>query len=623
MEKKRVFIFLFALLVLALPLLNAENNETEEHVGEIDLAYSCLNEQIEDRGCEALSIEDKIFVALAIGECRDSLIEDSIERGDYICWPSLRGGGECDLKRTAQATLALDGYYGELDSARDWILSLRQPARDLDWFLQIISLEPTNCAISYFYDDRTVEGEISIDEDHRIDSSVGPCLERDPLRPRFEINKNCFNTSFEVNCDRSFGTSLLFQKAGEDSVYLLSGSESSAGSWLREDLSSFCIGDGPCNYGQNLWAVFSLRYVFGENPRDYLQYLVAFLDDNEEYLPESFLHILTNKNEYKIKLERKQNQLHGYWNLRGNEYYDTALALLALKRNEKAIEWLLRNQDANGCWNNNNVRDTAFILYSVWPGEIPEAISPVPVDVTCHDVGYCVTQEVCDEINGEELPEYRGDCGFWEICCTKEPTLENCEEMYSDGRQGQICPPGTRCDRETIEANDTVQCCIGECIEIVEEIEEEISECELMEGICRVSCFGDEEEIDYDCIDPTHVCCIEKEPRSLLWLWIIILLVLIGAVVVGIIYKDKTRELFLKIKSKFGKSKGGPSPRGPSRPPYPPRQQPPQRMGPPGRPGPPRPHPPLRPSTERPPSEQRPKSDEMSEILRKLKESGK
>ena len=98
---KKVFLGLFIFLLIGLPFLLAEDHESVSGDQEkINLAFSCLNEKIEQRTCERLSTEEKIFALMATGECRSELIDDS---SNNECWPK----GGCNVKTTAQAILAL------------------------------------------------------------------------------------------------------------------------------------------------------------------------------------------------------------------------------------------------------------------------------------------------------------------------------------------------------------------------------------------------------------------------------------------------------------------------------------------------------------------------------------
>ena len=166
-----------------------------------------------------------------------------------------------------------------------------------------------------------------------------------------------------------------------------------------------------------------------------------------------------------------------------------------------------------------------------------------------------------------------------------------------------------------METSDTSECCTGYCSEIVQQ-----SDCEKYGGDCRSSCFDDEEETTDECASYGDVCCVEGTtpvPEPSRW-WIWLLAVLIFLVILGIIFRDKLRPYWFRIKSMFGgKSKPGvqgrPGPRYPrpsSRIPL--RRHIPRRVLPPTQ----------RRPIKRPAPAKRP-SSEIEDVLKKLKEMGK
>src|SRR3989338_2596395 len=76
---------------------------------QVDKAYTCLENTVLNhtgvggsKGCASLSVEDKIFSLLSIGECKNELLTD-VRSGS--CWPKLKGQSSCDLETTAKAVL--------------------------------------------------------------------------------------------------------------------------------------------------------------------------------------------------------------------------------------------------------------------------------------------------------------------------------------------------------------------------------------------------------------------------------------------------------------------------------------------------------------------------------------
>ena len=82
------------------------------------------------------------------------------------------------------------------------------------------------------------------------------------------------------------------------------------------------------------------------------------------------------------------------------------------------MSWLLEVQDDGGCWNGENIRDTAFVLASVWPDyssknpiiDTPETESCIDKDSFCVGIGEC---------GGSLLSDYT--CNAFRECCDKKP----------------------------------------------------------------------------------------------------------------------------------------------------------------------------------------------------------
>ena len=128
MKKEVQFIFLFMLLIVSMPLLIAENETTD--MSRVNEAYSCLRNQIDEKGCDTLALEEQIFSVLSVGKCKTNLLEAA---DDDECWPN----GNCDIKLTAQSILALKERGTTYDGAKDWLLDQTKHPTNMDWYLQI------------------------------------------------------------------------------------------------------------------------------------------------------------------------------------------------------------------------------------------------------------------------------------------------------------------------------------------------------------------------------------------------------------------------------------------------------------------------------------------------------
>lgn len=591
MKKSVLFGILIIFLILNVSFIIAVENETK-----VDNAYSCLEEKVEGR-CSSLSLEERIFSLLAIGECGDEITSDSQYKSN--------------IKLRAQAILALDKINVDTIEEEEWLLSQNTTPDDMEWLLQIEGEAPT-CTINY---GGSSYPNIIIGEDKKINTPAGACLQLYGGDYWLKILPTCYDYEFEISCDKSFSTNLLYKKtsgAGSDTIYVSENTHTaSAAGTTTEKVNSFCFsGDTSCDYEASLWSAFVLNFE-GYDISPFLPYLITMADENQEYLPESFLYSLTNDFRNELLLKQQSDK---WWLYSGDKYYDTALALLPFQNEEleqktNTRNWLLEEgvQGNDGCWDGGNIRNTAFILYSIWPRGL-SFIDDEGID--CGDAGgYCMSPMSCQDSGGENLgEEYSKTCFGASICCDKEKILDTCSEQG-----GEICGSGEMCSTSTVEASDSSECCIGSC-----QAPSEKTECELYgDGNCRTSCYSDEEESEeYEC-DSGEVCCTEKtisEKKSYWWIWV--LLILITLVVMGIIFKDKLRPVWFKVKSKLGKfklggSKPGPKPRFPPSPPgMLPQRVMPRRVLPPAQ----------RQPMKKPAG--KPRKD-MDDVLKKLKEMGK
>ena len=322
-----------------------------------------------------------------------------------------------------------------------------------------------------------------------------------------------------------------------------------------------------------------------------MPYLFTMEEENQEYLPEAFLYLLTGQDEYKNTLLLRQ-QAGKYWETTGDKFYDSAVALYPIT---DAIEktntqnWLLEIQEKDGCFP-TTIRNNAFLLASIWPRQVD------PSKTECTAAGFfCVPSISCETIDVKSGYTCAGGVSD---CCATKPELKSCSEQL-----GTICSPDENCvGGTTIDSSDISLgelCCIGGTCEVPKPK----SECENNFGRCAISCSSGEIEADYDCDAIGDVCCVTGEEKGSLW-WIWLLIILIILVVLGIIFRKKLRSIFKKGPASFP-PKIGPGPR-PGMPPTRPLQR---RI--------------LPPQARRPVSKPAKKLDELSDVLSKLKQMSK
>ena len=529
MEKKVLAIFLF-LLVFSIFFVSADNSTIQ------DKAYSCLTNKV-NNNCASLSTEEKIFSLLAIGQCKSELVSDA---SNNECWPS----SGCNIKTTAQAILALSKINSVNSKAETWLSNQNITFSGIDWLLQVESNNATSCSATYSGGSYT----FSINDDKTLGGNAGSCL-TSYQNYWFKVSPNCYNQEIDITCSNSFLTSLLYKKTSSSTVYVSDKTESAAGGGTttqQAESSCFSIGT-TCDYEGTLWAALVLKYR-GKDVSSFIPYLTAMADENSQYLPEAFLYALTNN--YRTDLLARQ-QGSQYWSASGDKFYDTSVALLPFS-NEDLTEktnsqtWLGEVQGTDGCWQ-DNIRNTAFILYSLWP-KINPTSSTAPDCISSNN--FCMSAASCSAVSGTALDSYSG-CFGTNVCCSKQQQVQSCS-----AQNGALCDSGEDClGGTTVSSSDSTSsnpCCIGGTCGT-----KTVTECEVNGGSCKSSCSSDEQLASFSC-PISGICCIAKTTSSSnVWV-IIILVILVLLVALGIIFRKKLQEFFFKLRS----GKGKPSPQG-------------------------------------------------------------
>lgn len=601
MEKKGSLIFVSLVLgTIFLTLVSAGFSEE---------GYSCLEDRIDQKNCEDLSLEEQIFSVLATGKCSKELQNNTLNNG--TCWGT---GKDCDVKLTSQAILALKETEEDVGKPVKWLLLQNQTYLGVNWYLQINSPAGTNCTLNNSEGDYKIRVNTEDELEKVSDSNF--CFQIDN-NYRIKIDPDCYERKLTVSCDNSFETSFLLKGQTSDSIHVSdltgSGLENEK---LNLNVNSLYFGD----YERSLWAALALSKS-GEEISPFLPYLIAMSEDkgNQEYLPESFLYFLTGDDEYSSKLISKQNE-EGYWEESGNGYYDTSVALFPFASDDfpsksNATSWLEEEQDGDGCWDDGDIIDTAFILFST--SSAPASEGEDSSSDACRDNGgFCMSDSECREGEGSILSDYECSVG-WEVCCSEEKQEARCEDAG-----GTVCEQGEECSGSINDKVVESNCCVeGECVEPQEDNEteeQEDSECVSNYGSCKESCGSEEEEANYSCTNPTEKCCVTKEKdEGYTWLWAVFGVLVIIAI--AFIFRKKLSGFF---KEKFGgkgeqqgsargrgPGQGGQGGRPPQSPPQQPRRQPQQRQQP-------------QQSKRQPPQRPR-RSKDLDKTMSKLKEMSK
>ena len=148
MYKKKVYLLFAILLILALPFILAQDEDAAAN--EVDKAYSCFENEVGTNCGNTRSTKQAAFNLMAGGydssilsSCKSTL--DTLKKN--VCW-SDTDTGNCNIKSTALATLALQ-YVGEdIDDQVEYLLENKKLDTGLTWFLEIDSSNRTVCDIN-------------------------------------------------------------------------------------------------------------------------------------------------------------------------------------------------------------------------------------------------------------------------------------------------------------------------------------------------------------------------------------------------------------------------------------------------------------------------------------------
>jgi hypothetical protein len=621
-KSAKLFTILLILFASAIVQANDEANQTT-----IEKGFECLEYEAED--CSDLSNQEIALTIMASPEnIFESCVDELISRQQNDHWGNI--------KDTSLAIIALNHAGQETTAAEEWLISQNRTLEDLTWYLQQDSNEESECLISY----NSREYTINVGEDKKIDQNAGECLSLAQSDFWLEISENCYSKKFEVQCDQAFIANLIYKDQSSSTIYVLKGTETAAaGNSIELEINTKCFGSSSCNYEATAWAAIALSEK-GYNIDAYMPYLIAMAESNKEYLPNAFVYLLTNYDDYATALIQEQ-KLGNYWQATSTthgKHYDTSLALLALVGSnadqvKEAKEWLKEEQGSNGCWQ-NNIIDTAIVLWAL-EGRAPlitvitepnetetnetetnetetnetETNETAPATVTyCTDAGfYCLSSSECSSI--DDL----GDsyfCPSLSTTCCRNENLKTCSEYG-----GEECSSSEVCTGNSKVSLDVNKCCTGSCEKKPTE-----NECESNYYTCMSECSEYQEEVSSYSCGGIGVCCKTKitseSGGSLWWIWILIILILAVLAAIGYVYREELKVYWFRIKNKFkkGDGDGKNASNFPARPGFPPKP------GPSSRPG----FPPIRrPSQPQPRKPYNRRDKRMDETFRKLKEMSK
>ena len=247
-----------------------------------------------------------------------------------------------------------------------------------------------------------------------------------------------------------------------------------------------------------------------------------------------------------------------------------ALGDSSIPQIEKAKNFFLNNQGADGCW--NNVRDTGFLLYTGWPKS-----STKPISKECSVNGDCLSNQecvagFCKKIGTPNLADCESSGFFCENSFNCEPTQvlngysclnpgkiccsEKLEKQTCSAQLGKICSSDEECPRGNyLTASDVPlgECCATSCQVIAPTPTPDVEDlCQDNRGSCKTSCASNEEvDSSLSCGESSgQICCKEKKGSSF-WVWFFLILIVL--IIILILLRNKIRLLIFRVKSKFSK----------------------------------------------------------------------
>jgi len=371
--KKGVF-FALGLIVFSIFIYGFAGAQSDDESKAFNDAIVCLDSKTVNSS--SLTLEEMVFSVLAGVPDKDlSGKINSKKSGSAECWPS----SGCTVRDTALVVLAKKKLGESTNGTMTWLRQQIGMSQDLNWFLQITTANngPAQCAVNY---DGDIDHQITIDEEMKLSGSPGNCLEIDDTGYKLAINSNCIDRTFSVKCEEDFLINLLYKDSSGQVLFVSSETQSgSKGAFLSQEINAKCFKQGGnCEYEGTLWGAAAFYAVDGETS-EFAPYLRALANSNERLFPSSFLYYVLQETARgdeqltKIMENRQTRPVGFYWEAPSSKYgkfYDTSLGMLALSGRDSSVirdgafAYLFDNQDDSGCWNNGNIRDTAFIIYS-------------------------------------------------------------------------------------------------------------------------------------------------------------------------------------------------------------------------------------------------------------------
>ncbi|MFH1455950.1 MAG: hypothetical protein ABIF40_03305 [archaeon] len=554
--KKNVIIGILLVFTLIFGTVSIAAEDLDETDFNVQLSYDWLaSKSIEG------NYEDDVFTTAwatlaleAVGYSANA--ESSVEwiltemSETQTCFPSA----DCEVKDTVLAMMALESLNDDTytEDIEAWLKDAQNDATvSGEWLLEISTSDNATCIFSYELNNQTSEVEVSVEAGEFPDCGgstffdLKECLVTNLVtnNPSLDLSIDCADLSGDVMLTHLYRSS--------NSYYII---ESVYGTVHDFLLNTGCFGRGAgdtCNKESSFYANWALSKILSEyNTLIYLKENI----DTTSIMDNAFLYMFTGDDLYANNLLERQRSDGSF----ERDIEDTAFAVLALKNTEynievsDAIAWLEEQQNPDGSWN-EDVLTTAIVLYSAFdteyvvPGSCYDGAQNqdergVDCGGVCEEIDACCSNGIQDE--GEEDIDTSDYCsGLGDIIICDEDGVcdelqgEDVDNCPSDCEEKVSCYNGIKDGNE--EGTDCggsclVDCCIvdGTCdVANGEDGSNCLADCNLYcgDGYCQKNedcaadrCYIDEDDIK-DSTEPGP-----KEEGSNSWLWILLILILVG-----------------------------------------------------------------------------------------------
>lgn len=495
-SKKYLLLILLLIINVAYALPNVEKatswlaNNTNFDQDVETVSYSVI----------ALSLADEE------GEAQQGVAK-LIDRQDASgCWPK----GNCRVKDTGLALLAVSQLGKSTSATRSWILSSRLPATSSGKFwVQIAASSDGICRVSYDGKSKS----FTLKNGNIVECGNKPWIESTCIDPN--LLKGSIEKKIDVDCSALQSSSIisLIYQLGE-SYYILDEQHTNI---AKLTISNACLGttksSTSCDYDATLFATFAMRSL-GQNigTQTYLESNIQS-SNTPGY---SLLYALTKKEIYREILSQKQLSSGSFTNV-----FQTGLAMIALQgttAGSNASAWLESQQSPDGSWN-RNVKDTSVAVYGLLFQDFSS------VGESCVGQGNLCCS-ACS-LQGEDFKSLDNTCNVGQACCSKceDVVLSTCQELG-----GTECSFSEKCvGGDFQQSSDSLYCCLGgTCKEIASTTSTVLPTCNY-DNVCD--------------LDETELSCPgDCKPKSNWLLYTFFVVILLGAAG-GLYYLKKNGKL--------------------------------------------------------------------------------